>query len=174
MKTLTTLIVCLGLIGCTGKGNKAEIGSDCQSGLDYYKSAGIEVKPDEHGPEITFLGKINVNADGVISGKPILYLCDKSGAVTIAGMGDIKIDKNKAASAVKALAPIFLVNSQTFHPSESQKIAFQKVGSEMQPDTEWRDNIEKDYVLRVMTVQADENKNYFLIVQAGNSKSYTK
>ena len=167
-------------------GTPAVAKTDCQAGLDYYKEKGIEVLaheplvlkpfPPDYKPidNHIFTGSIILKGDGIISGKPISYNCTKSGKVTIIGMGDIKIDKNRSMEAMKALAPIFLINSQPFHASENQKGLFNGIGSKLQPDTEWHDVRENNFILRLMTVQADKIGNYFFIIQAGNLGSYSK
>lgn len=178
MKTLILTILLISISSCTSKKNDSSVAStnsvsDCQAGLDYYKANNIEVIQDEVFGTITFSGKINLSGKGIISAKPALYICDAKGAVTIAGMGDIKIDKNSSEAALKILTPIFLIKTPNFYHSEKQKIEFQKIGSKLQPDMEWHEVIEDPYVVRVQTVQADSRGNYFFVIHTGNRKSFT-
>lgn len=177
MKQITIVIIFILTLGCTSKNSdtmqaSSKEGSDCQAGLDYYKANNIKVTEDKDIQGLVFSGSINLSGKGIISGKPALYICDKSGGVTIAGMGDIKIDKNNAEDALKILTPIFMIKASSFYPSEKQKEAFQKIGSKLQSDTEFHTFIEDKYVVRVQTVQADSSGNYFFVIHTGNRKSF--
>lgn len=178
MKQITLAIILLLTISCTSKKSENSLASansvsDCQKGLNYYRANNIEVIEEKATATLIFSGKINLVGKGIISGKPALYICNDEGAVTIAGMGDIKIDKTKASEAIKVLAPIFLIQADGFAASDKQKKLFESVGTKLQSNSDWNDAIEDAFILRVMTVQADADGNYFLVIQAGNRKSYT-
>lgn len=178
MKQTTLAIILITALGCTSKNNdnsssKTSSINDCQAGLDYYKANNIKVIETKAEGSITFSGEIVLSGKGIISAKPALYICDDKGAVTIAGMGDIKIDKNNSEAALKILTPIFLIKTNSFYPSESQKAEFQKRLLKPQLDSsEWTEMIEDQFVFRGNTIQADARGNYFFVIHTGNRKSW--
>ena len=156
----------------------SEPSAECKSAIEYYKSNGVSLtkKDQSDTPEkyrLAYAGHIPVQGTGIISSKPVNVMCSKDGAVTIWG-ADIKVDKQKTAAALKSLSQIFLVNSSSLKASDSQKSFFNEVAGKLQPDNEWREKIDGNFVIRVITTQADARGNYFLTIHAGNAASYKK
>jgi len=138
----------------------------CNNVKSYFRKSQVQYQSKgqaENSAKLFETGEIKISGPGIISSKPISFICSSDSGITLFGI-DIKVNKNQTQQAAQTLLPIINWNTiEQPHRNELKAYFNEKMKTATASSySDWVEQTFGKYKLRLHTVQADANRNFFL------------